>query len=190
MLIIPGSKNTIEDLVALKDEGIDKTVQNLYSEIPVIGICGGYQMMGKWIEDPYQVESNRGREEGLGLFNISTTLTKEKTVLQREFNFKHHSDTCQGYEIHMGETVSPEGMHLNLIDGTPEGYHDGEKSWGTYLHGILDNPVVVNELLHLKDKKAQAQHYLQFKEEQYDKLANWVEENLDMASIIKNSKEV
>ncbi|MEL7004401.1 MAG: cobyric acid synthase, partial [Bacteroidota bacterium] len=70
-----------------------------------------------------------------------------------------------GYEIHMGETKTSDGKHLNLMNGSPEGYFDGDKSWGTYLHGILDNKVVVNELLCLKEKDAQAKNYLSFKEE-------------------------
>lgn len=189
VLIIPGTKNTIEDLVGLKEDGISETIQELYRKIPIIGICGGYQMMGQWIADPSNVESNRGKEKGMGLFDITTTLTKEKTVTQQRFTFKHYDTTCVGYEIHMGETDVSDGQHLNLIDGSPEGYFDGDKSWGTYLHGILDNPVVVNELLRLKDEKAQAKDYLSFKEEQYDKLADWVDQHLDMHAIIKNSEE-
>lgn len=188
-LIIPGTKNTIEDLVALKADGISKTIQSLYGKIPIIGICGGYQMMGQWIADPFEVESNRGQEVGMGLFDVTTTLTKEKTTVQQNFTFKKYADRCVGYEIHMGETKVPDGKHLNIIDGSPEGYFDGDKSWGTYLHGILDNQVVVNELLHLKNEKAQAKDYLSFKEEQYDKLAEWIDQHLSMDTIVKNSEE-
>ncbi|MEM1340644.1 MAG: cobyric acid synthase [Bacteroidota bacterium] len=189
VIVIPGSKNTIEDLVMLKKDGISKTIQELYRKIPIIGICGGYQMMGKWIEDPFNVESDRGKEMGIGLFDTTTTLTKEKTITQQRFTFKNYDRVCMGYEIHMGETKVPNGKHLNVIDGSPEGYFDGDKSWGTYLHGILDNQIVVNELLHLKNKKAKAQDYLQFKEAQYDKLAEWIDQHLDMDAIIKNSEE-
>ena len=88
----------------------------------------------------------------------------------------------------MRETKVPEDKHLNLIDGSPEGYFDGDKSWGTYLHGILDNQVVINELLHVKHKDAQAKNYLQFKEAQYNTLAAWIDRHLDMDTIIKNSE--
>ncbi|MEL6557938.1 MAG: cobyric acid synthase [Bacteroidota bacterium] len=189
VLIIPGTKNTIEDLVALKADGIDATIKQLYQKITVIGICGGYQMMGQWIDDPFEVETKRGKVDGLALFDVTTTLTKEKTVVQREFNFKNQSDSCTGYEIHMGETTFPKGKHLNLVNGSTEGYFDGNKSWGTYLHGVLDNKVVVNELLHLKYPNAQAKDYQQFKEAQFDKLADWVDQHLDMDQIIKNSIE-
>ncbi len=189
VIVIPGTKNTIEDLVALKVEGITETICELYSSKPVLGICGGFQMMGKWIEDPYGVESDRGKEEGMGLFDITTALSKEKTVVQRDFNFKSYTESCSGYEIHMGETSVPEGKNLNTVDGMPEGYFDGDKSWGTYFHGILDNQVIVNELLQFKYKEARAMDYLTFKETQFDKLANWIGKNLDMEAIINNSKE-
>ena len=189
ILIIPGTKNTMEDLVALKEDGISEAIQELYRKIPIIGICGGYQMMGKWIEDPLKVESDRGKEMGMGLFDITTTLTKEKTVTQQHFTYKNYETYCVGYEIHMGDTKVHDGKHLNVINGLPEGYFDGDRSWGTYLHGILDNQIVVNELLHLKNKKAKAQDYLEFKEAQYDKLAEWIDQHLDMDAIIKNSQE-
>ncbi|MEO1012818.1 MAG: cobyric acid synthase [Bacteroidota bacterium] len=189
ILIIPGTKNTMEDLVALKEDGISETIQDLYHKKPIIGICGGYQMMGKWIKDPYKVESDRDKVMGMGLFDITTTLNKQKTITQQRFTYKNYDMTCKGYEIHMGETKVPDGKHLNVIDGSPEGYFDGDRSWGTYLHGILDNQVVVNELLYLKNKRAQAKDYLQFKEAQYDKLAEWIDQHLDMDAIIKNSQE-
>lgn len=189
VVIIPGSKNTIEDLVSLKEEGITNVLQSLYGDTPLIGICGGYQMMGKWIDDPFEVESSRGREEGMGLFDVTTKLTKEKTVVQQQFTFKEHDATCLGYEIHMGQTTVPDQKHLNMVDGVAEGYFDGNKSWGTYLHGILDNQVVINELLALKYENAQAQDYLSLKEQQYDQLSDWVDQHLDMETIIKNISE-
>ncbi len=188
VVVLPGTKNTIEDLVALKEDGITETIQDLYRKIPIIGICGGYQMMGRWIDDPYQVESGQGKVTGLGLFDITTTLTLEKRVVQQNFTYKGNSETCVGYEIHMGETEVKGGQPLNRINGLPEGYFDGDKSWGTYLHGVLDNQVVVNELLRLKYENAEAKNYLLFKEEQYQKLAGWIDQHLDMQAIIANSQ--
>ena len=145
-------------------------------------------MMGRWIDDPYQVESGQGKVTGLGLFDITTTLTLEKRVVQQNFTYKGNSETCVGYEIHMGETEVKGGQPLNRINGLPEGYFDGDKSWGTYLHGVLDNQVVVNELLRLKYENAEAKNYLLFKEEQYQKLAGWIDQHLDMQAIIANSQ--
>lgn len=189
VVILPGTKNTMEDLGSLKEDGITEIIRELYGKIPVLGICGGFQMMGNWIEDPHGVESDRGKERGLGLFNISTTLTREKTTVQQYFNFKGHAEPCLGYEIHMGETRVPEGYYLNMIGAHPEGYFDGDKSWGTYLHGILDNPVVINELLRRKFQEAEAMDYRAFKESQYDKLADWIDQHLNMPEIIHNSQQ-
>lgn len=189
VLIIPGTKNTIEDLVALKKDGLDTIIKKQYAHIPVIGICGGYQMLGNTVKDPFSVESNNLQEEGLGLFDIETTLTKTKQTLQRNFQFKNFKQTCEGYEIHMGETIVPKNKHLNRINNNEEGYFDGNKSWGTYLHGIFDNQEVVTELLQIKYPNAKAINYKAFKSEQFDKLATWIDENLDMNTIIKNSTQ-
>ncbi|MCL5129202.1 cobyric acid synthase [Algibacter sp. L4_22] len=189
VIIIPGTKNTIEDLVALKKEGLDSVIKNKYSQIPIIGICGGYQMLGKFITDPFSVESNVKLEAGLGLFDIETELSQTKQTIQRNFKFKNFNAPCVGYEIHMGETSVPKNKYLNLIDEKEEGYFDGDKSWGTYLHGIFDNQDVVTELLQLKFPEAQAKNYILFKAEQFDKLADWINENLDMETILKNSAQ-
>ena len=189
VLIIPGTKNTIEDLIALKQDKLDLTIKKRYQDIPVIGICGGYQMLGNLVSDPFSVESNKKSEAGLGLFNIETTLTKTKQTIQRTFQFKNIQTSCVGYEIHMGQTTVPKNKHLNIVAGKPEGYFDGNKSWGTYLHGIFDNQEVVTELLQLKYPKAKAQNYKAFKAEQFDKLATWIDTNLNMTTIVKNSVE-
>ena len=189
VLIIPGTKNTIEDLIALKKDALDTIIKERYKYISVIGICGGYQMLGKFVKDPFSVESNIKSEEGLGLFDIETTLSKTKQTVQRNFQFKDVKDTCEGYEIHMGETIVPKNKHLNLMNGREEGYFDGNKSWGTYLHGIFDNQEIATELLQLKFPNAKAKNYKQFKAAQFDKLADWIDENLDMATILKNSTQ-
>ncbi|WP_199269600.1 cobyric acid synthase [Formosa sp. L2A11] len=190
VIIIPGTKNTIEDLIALKTDGLDTIIKARYTHIPVIGICGGYQMLGKAIKDPFSVESNVKLEAGLGLFDIETSLSKKKYTIQRNFQYKNFEETCVGYEIHMGETNVPKNKHLNLVEGEYEGFFDGDKSWGTYLHGVFDNQDVVTELLQLKFPEAKAKNYRLFKAEQFDKLADWVDENLDMETIVKNSSEL
>ena len=189
VVIIPGTKNTIEDLIAFKKEGLDTIIKELYKRIPVLGICGGYQILGNVVNDPFSVESTIKSEKGLGLFDIETTLSKTKQTVQRNFQFKDFKDSCEGYEIHMGETIVPKNKHLNLINGKEEGYFDGNKSWGTYLHGIFDNQEIVTELLQLKFSNATAKNYKAFKAAQFDKLADWIDENLDMASILKNSTQ-
>ena len=189
IIIIPGTKNTIEDLVALKKEGLDSIIKKQYKRIPIIGICGGYQILGKSVKDPYAVESNTQQEEGLGIFTIETTLSKTKQTVQSKFKFKNTKTICEGYEIHMGKTSVPENKYLNLINGKKEGFYDGNKSWGTYLHGIFDNQEIVSELLQVKYPNAKAKNYKAFKATQFNKLANWINENLDMQAIIKNSTQ-
>ena len=186
VLILPGSKNTIEDLLSLKSEGITDLVRSSYDKVPIIGICGGYQMLGKVIKDPYQVESDKGEIEGIGIFDIETVLTKSKQTLQRNFSFKGGNETCIGYEIHMGETTMKEGFALNAVDGIPEGFFDGKMSWGTYMHGIFDNTSVVNELLQRKYPNRKAIDYLGFKKNQYDKLAQLIDGYVDMGAILKD----
>jgi len=187
VIIIPGTKNTIEDLVALKKEGLDTVIKKKYKDIPIIGICGGYQMLGKVVKDPFSVESTIKSEEGLGLFDIETALSKTKQTIQRNFQFKDFATPCEGYEIHMGETIVPKNKGLNHVNGKEEGYFDGNKSWGTYFHGIFDNQDIVTELLHLKYPNATAKNYKAFKAAQFDKLADWIDENLEMSTILKNS---
>ncbi|MCG8785190.1 cobyric acid synthase [Tenacibaculum finnmarkense] len=195
VLIIPGTKNTIEDLIALKKEGLDTVIKEQYKHVPVLGICGGYQILGKTINDPFGVESNIKSEAGLGLFDIETTLSKTKQTIQRNFYFKDKKEPCEGYEIHMGETIVPKNKHLNYFINKKssqekeqeEGYFDGNKSWGTYLHGIFDNQEIVTDLLQLKYPTEKAKNYKAFKAIQFDKLADWIDQNLDMKAIIKNS---
>ncbi len=189
IIILPGTKNTIEDLIALKSDGLATVIKELYKHIPIIGICGGYQMLGKSVADPFSVESHTTLEKGLNIFDIETTLSKTKQTVQRQFKFKDLKAVCEGYEIHMGETNVPKNKHLNVVDGKEEGYFDGNRSWGTYLHGVFDNQDVVTELLQLKYPDAKARNYKSFKAKQFDKLADWIDENLDMTTILKNSME-
>ena len=86
----------------------------------------------------------------------------------------------------MGETSRPKGLHLNMVDGEPEGYYDGKMSWGTYMHGIFNNVEVVNELLRLKYPDRKTFDYMSFKQGQYEQLADLVDHHLDMEAILKD----
>ena len=151
-VIIPGSKNTIEDLLWLRESGIaDKIVNYAKNGGRVIGICGGFQMMGKAVKDPYSVESSLKEAKGLGLLDVETILEKEKKTYQikaivNSSQLTIHSSHINGYEIHMGETIGSNkpfaiitkrsGVSVNIEDGAVS--NDG-KIWGTYIHGIFDN---------------------------------------------------
>lgn len=191
IIILPGSKNTIEDLLAIKNNGIALAVTEAHKKgKTVVGICGGYQMMGNTIEDPYEVESNKGKVAGLGLLPVHTILGREKTTLQRHFTYRQYSAVCTGYEIHMGQTTITGAGHepvLTFTDGHTDGCYLTGACWGTYVHGILDNEAVVNDLLSAFTSDAAASFdYRQFKEDQYDKLALHMREHLDINQVYQN----
>ncbi|HEY4209266.1 MAG TPA: cobyric acid synthase [Puia sp.] len=190
IIILPGSKNTIGDLSALHATGMVKAIRNAHSQDKtIIGICGGYQMLGRRIDDPNQVESARTSMEGIGILPVHTVLQQHKTTLQRKFRFQATAAICEGYEIHMGKTA-PVGTASPLArftdsDGA-DGYYLNHRCWGTYLHGILDNAVVMDALLApFTDARIQVPDHRQYKEEQYDKLAALLREHLDFDYIYK-----
>ena len=151
-IIIPGSKNTIEDLLWLWETGIANQIINYAKNGGrVISICGGFQMMGKAVKDPYSVESSLKEAKGLGLLDVETILEKEKKTCQvkaivNSSQLTIHSSHINGYEIHMGETIGSNkpfaivakrnGASVNIEDGAVS---NDSKIWGTYIHGIFDN---------------------------------------------------
>ena len=200
IVILPGSKNTLGDLAALHRNGMAAAIRRAFARNKtVIGICGGYQMMGEWVEDPLHVESNLDRVDGLGLLPVRTVMQTIKTTRQRSFRFRDFPAVCHGYEIHMGETTPNGGAQpLNHLDeedgrssvsapGATDGYFLHDRCWGTYLHGILDNPVVIEDLLSPYTAETGSAHdYHRYREEQYDKLADLLRKHIDMADIYKS----
>jgi adenosylcobyric acid synthase len=193
IVILPGSKNTIEDLIAIKKNGMAAAVQQAYADRKtIIGICGGYQMMGRLVEDPLHVETGFDSISGLGLLPIHTVMQSEKITRQVFFRFRDLAGPCTGYEIHMGDTRTLSGdpadeRPLNHFpDGRTDGYFLHDKCWGTYLHGLLDNPVVIDALIApYSAMRGESFDYRQFKEEQYDKLAAMLRQHIDMEKIYK-----
>ena len=180
--------STLHDLYELRRNGCAQAIIRAHREgAAVLGICGGYQMMGVEVLDPDHVEGDIERLPGLGLLPITTTMNGDKQTRQV---------TCQygqGYEIHQGET-RPAGDALpspllHLDDGREDGYIVDGKCMGTYVHGILDNTAFVDFVLEpFKDKIAESEapfDYAAFKEEQYDKLAAHVRRHVDMEQIYK-----
>lgn len=192
IIILPGTKSTLHDLYELRRNGCAQAIIRAYRQgATVLGICGGYQMMGVEVCDPDHVEGDIERLPGLGLLPITTTMSGEKVTRQVEAQFSSH--LLNGYEIHMGETVpfgnANESPLLQLNDGRPDGYIVDNKCMGTYVHGILDNAPFVDFLLQpFADKLAEtdkAFDYQKFKEEQYDRLAEHVRKHVDMEQIYK-----
>ncbi len=191
VIIIPGSKNTIEDLMHLRKSGIAKAIITSHSRGKVVyGICGGYQMMGEEINDPQHIESEINSIPGLGILPVKTTLTKEKTTRTCSFNFMDTTDRCNGYEIHMGETTTQQNSPLCKTEFGNDGFFLNNKTWGTYIHGIFDNTAVISKILKTFGKKNSTKFNIKdYKETQYNNLASLVRENSDMNYIYKVLKQ-
>lgn len=208
IIILPGSKNTLNDLCELRRNGVAQAIlQAHHKGSSVMGICGGYQMMGKEIRDPDHVEGEIESLPGLGLLPVTTRMKKEKTTRRVTFRMalseKHCDIPCHGYEIHMGETKilpgaegraftyltgerSGENYNSDAFDASKNGYFLNSCCMGTYIHGILDNPSVIDFLLRPFLDKTSSQttfDYAAFKEVQYDKLASHVRQNVNMKLI-------
>ncbi len=203
LLILPGTKSTIHDMLFLRSQGLDKAIQNLAAEgVPIIGICGGFQLLGQTIRDPQHVESSLEIVEGLGLLPIETLFAATKSTTQVKARITVDRGLlkglldCQvsGYEIHMGQTVNPAVAPVSRVYQSPlnsEGYYDGCINqnglvFGTYLHGIFHNTAFTDGLLNnLWERKGlPAKIRLpKNKEEQYDRLAKMVRQNLDMEKV-------
>ncbi len=197
IIVVPGSKNTMDDLCGLRRSGLAKAItEGRKRGATVVGVCGGYQMLGLEVCDPDRIESGNGRLPGLGLLPVTTTITARKTTRQRLFAInealpgeKPHGGqpTMTGYEIHMGETHIAEGASAQpltvLDDGTTDGCRVDERCFGTYLHGIFDNSAFVDRLLKPhsdKTEAAPALDYAAYKNRQYDLLADHVRRHVDM----------
>lgn len=188
IILLPGSKSTIDDLYELRRNGVAQAIlQARRNGATVMGICGGYQMMGQRIADPDGVEGSISQMPGLGLLPTETVIEGEKVTRQVRFAFLSSEEpNCTGYEIHMGRTSAVEGETLTPLVRLENGETDGcvvdRKCAGSYIHGILDNPEVIEWLLApYAEKLEQPQlDYAAFKEEQYNKLADHVRKHLNM----------
>lgn len=191
MIFLPGSKNTMADLKWMRQNGLEAEVKKLSRQIPVFGICGGYQMLGTVIHDPDDAEEG-GMLRGMELLPIKTVLKKQKKRCQitgslAEVNgiFSELSGLpFRGYEIHMGSTTTQQ-------DGTLENViTDGSKVYGSYIHGLFDRAAIAECIISVlaQKKGIRVEHgifedYQAFKEKQYDKLADTLREYLDMEQI-------
>ena len=206
MAVIPGSKNTISDLRWIKASGFaDRLREHQREGKPVFGICGGFQILGKEVADPYGVEEG-GTEEGLGLLPLVTVLEPEKTTRQftgtvldgGSFFPELSGREIEGYEIHMGKTEpvgawsSSQAASENdpapfTTDGT--GYRCGNV-YGTYIHGFFDKEGVAAAVLKglasangVEIDTSGSLGRREFKEKEYDRLADVIEQNMDMDAI-------
>lgn len=206
MIILPGSKNTMGDLKWMRQNGLEAAVKKRSGDSVIFGICGGFQMMGSSISDPYSVEDG-GEVDGMDFFPMDTVLEKEKVRTQVHGTFQNaegmlsvlNGMKLEGYEIHMGRSTVNEQIRgylcslTNLLDGEEKA--DGvsfKDIYGTYVHGIFDKGEIalriVKELAARKGLSLESglmMDYGAFKETQYDKLADTLREYLDMEAIYR-----
>lgn len=191
LIILPGSKATISDLAALRRSGMADAIMiaNRLGKT-VIGICGGYQMMGLSISDPTGVKGEVCRADGLGILRCHTEMTPRKVTRSVTFALADgEASGLKGYEIHMGSTRLEEGAQpLCLI--TPEDEPDGclapdGCSFGTYIHGILDNAPVIDRILAPFTSVKAGIDYASFKDAQYDLLADRLRRYIDIEALYK-----
>lgn len=208
VIMLPGSKNTTEDMLYLLKSGLgEKILAHAKAGKAVIGICGGYQMLGEVIRDPQHTESENDEAAGLGLLGMETVFASEKLTSQvvaqcQDLHFMGQSisaDNLQGYEIHMGHTAftreadnhpftvcQRRGKACASQEGTANA---AGNVFGTYIHGVFDNDVfrrsVLNAIRHSKGLEALAntRNVMAEKQQAYEHLADVVENALDMEKL-------
>ena len=208
VIMLPGSKNTTEDMLYLRKSGLgEKILAHAKAGKAVIGICGGYQMLGEVIRDPQHTESQNDEAAGLGLLGMETVFASEKLTSQvvaqcQDLHFMGQSisaDNLQGYEIHMGHTAftreadkhpftvcQRRGKACASQEGTANA---AGNVFGTYIHGVFDNDVfrrsVLNAIRHSKGLEALAntRNVMAEKQQAYEHLADVVENALDMEKL-------
>jgi len=189
LIVLPGSKAVRDDLTWLERQGWPEAIRrHLRYGGRVLGICGGFQMLGRRIADPEGIEGPPGESEGLGLLDLDTELEPEKRLRRVEGRLSLDGARLIGYEIHCGSTAGPA---LETPAVQLDGRHDGARSadgqiMGTYLHGLFDHPEACRALLAwagLKD--AQPVDQAALREQGIDRLADAVEAHLDMEAVVE-----
>lgn len=191
-VILPGTKNTISDLNWMKDNGIALKLESIKGKIPIMGICGGYQMMGKLLSDPDGVEGIPSEAEGLGFFDDVTVWKKGTDVLRRaDGKILSRGGDVSGYETHEGITEVKEnplfGFKTFNGDFMEGSVRENELLLGTYLHGVFDSVDFRNYFLSFIENAGQGSgiDYYEFLDENIDRLADVFENALDMDAIMK-----
>ena len=212
MIVIPGSKNTISDLLWMRQNGLEAAILKQAHEGKVVfGICGGFQMLGETLSDPTGIETT-GEVRGMGLLPVETVFMdgKTRTRVEGDFhlegsifeNIERKNLKAEGYEIHMGQSTLKEGAKrlLTVTDAvTGETKEDGaykDNVFGSYIHGIFDGPEIAQTIVKILAERKGVDmgdlgtlSYAEYKETQYDLLAAGLREHLDMKKIYEILEE-
>ncbi len=194
LVIVPGTKSTMADLLWLRRCGLEEHIRQLAGSVPVLGVCGGYQMLGRTLSDPDGAEGG-GSLAGLGLLPCETVFELQKhRTLQRAVTLAPPLEgaALEGYEIHMGRTRRLEGAPFcRLADGREEGAAAG-LVFGTYLHGLFDTGELTQRLAEWLARRRglvpvpdRPEHYGLHRQRQYDLLAEAVRAHLDLDAIYR-----
>lgn len=201
IIILPGSKNTLSDLQWLRITGLDKAILSAHQRgIPIVGICGGYQMLGKYLCDREGVAGISGEVEGLGLLPIRTEFLASKQVRQVQAIWKSEQSINQwmAYEIHMGVTKLINGMDAEQvkpllkvlqIHGDREYYNEGitgDRVWGSYLHGLFESANIrqaLTQLANIPEHQPAAISWQEHQQNLYNNMADLLEAHLDLTPI-------
>lgn len=201
LIVLPGSKNTIEDMQFIRETGLAAGIERVHRErgCTLIGICGGYQMLGEWIHDPAGVESPLQSMKGLGLIPMVTTMEQRKTtVLSKGIaRFAGQEIELEGYEIHMGQSVfdQNDAAFIQLRNGMDGYCQEEQKRIGTYFHGLFHNDGFRTLLLNkLRADKGLAPlderpSFVALREQGYDLLADTVRRHVRLDVIEERMKE-
>ena len=211
MIILPGTKNTIDDLKWMRQNGLETAVLHKANNGTVVfGICGGYQMLGRSLSDPFGFDSGHAGSvtTGMALLNTETEFVENKRTIQMKGHFNRVEGIFSGlsgrefygYEIHSGITELEETKALNTVEPineTAEPFAEGSQTvrggmqvYGTYIHGIFDGEGIAAKIVEaLLDRKGLSMDdvkvidYQKYKQHQYDLLAQSVREHLDMEKV-------
>ena len=201
-IVLPGSKNTLQDLQWLRQMGLAEAIlQAARRGVPIVGICGGYQMLGEFLADPNGYAGLAGEVPGLGLLPIRTEFVSGKEVRQVSAiaSYQDSTETWQAYEIHMGQTISSDSVGSSLLEIEVQGMrrsegiyciHRWEQTqghvWGTYLHGLFESTAMrqrLAQLAQVKDYQPGSIPWQQHQFQLYDQMADILEEYCDLAVI-------
>lgn len=201
LIVLPGTKNTMEDLLWLRQNGLEAAIRKAASaQTPVLGVCGGYQMLGRTLQDPDGTEGgNPGQVlRGLDLLPVDTIFTEEKTRTRVRATVTQGPCTgarLDGYEIHMGQTQGEGDPFCRLQDGRPEGCCRG-LVYGTYLHGLFDTGELTVRLADwlctrkgISLQQAAPVAHAVYQQQQFDTLAEAVRNSLDMNAVYRLMEE-